>query len=230
MKTLCTRQITLSPQLGVYHAGRAGYAAKVLALGPLAYWPLLADAKDISGNGYNGDATNVVFSGSGAYFNGVNAFVNVYSAGLSAAFNGSAGTIAFAVSGVNWSDGAQRDPFVFTDAITYTNYVFMRKNVDSTLAFSYRRNGDAQKSVSTSGMPSSCHVAMTWDTSGYLRGYMNGASVGVAVALSGAWANQPALCTIGLGWGAYFAGTMKHFALFSRVLSGAEVASLAAGS
>jgi hypothetical protein len=99
---------------------KASYAyGVVMPLAPIAYYPLTGDANDISGNGFNGTPANVTWgaeAGAGASmglapsFNGTSSIVDIYSAGLSSAFNVNEFTIIMwskIASGV-WSDGALR--------------------------------------------------------------------------------------------------------------------------
>lgn len=98
------------------------YSRKVLDYSPIAYWPLNelsgSVAYDLSGNEFNGTYTGVTLGQTGIgdgdpcpLFDGANDFVNIYSAGLNAAWDQSECTIMlwFRVSGVGvWADGATR--------------------------------------------------------------------------------------------------------------------------
>jgi hypothetical protein len=85
--------------MGRLHSGGQSYAQRVLALGPVAYWPLDDAAGSAAARelvvGTAATATDVTFGAAGigdgktaATFNGTSSSVNIYSAALNAAFSG----------------------------------------------------------------------------------------------------------------------------------------------
>jgi len=110
------------------------YIAKALSYNPIAFWPFVADANDVSGNGYNGTPTaGIVFqNGTGrdgrasAYFNDAS-WIDVYSAGLAAAFNGDEIVIGgfCKQTAAALTDGDYHD-FPILYSATAGNFIFMR--------------------------------------------------------------------------------------------------------
>lgn len=223
------------------------YTNKVIALSPIAYWPLAepsgSTALDASGNGRNGSYTNVTLGQTGigdgrtaASFNGTTSFCNIYSASLNGAFTGGENTIAFWAKGTTdavWSDGINRQLFrLFVDA---SNFVRFIKGADNVLNASYVAGGVSNGiGGGTPGLTGWNHIAFTTSKVANQRKlFINGAQVGSTATVGGTWAGNLSSteCAIGAAnvtpvevWN----GVMAHAAVWSSALTPAQVASLAA--
>jgi hypothetical protein len=230
--------------LGAYHE-------RALATQParlIAYWRLNESAgtvvEDSSDANHDGTATGVTWGQGGigdgypaAGFDGVNDVINVYSAGLAGAFDGSAGTLMawFKVGVGAWTDGASRILVEFeADA---DNYVRLSKlnTPTNTLRWRYRAGGTT-KSVDKSGVSDSgwlC-VALTWDKSAnQMNAYFNGAQEGATQTGLGTWAGSLASTASVIGAISTAAanpwhGDVAHVAIWDVALSASEIAALGA--
>jgi len=222
------------------------YARRVLAIAPnniVAYWPLWEIggniAHDRSPQGNNGTYTGVILNQPGIgdsraspFFDGVNDFVNTYSAALNADFDGDEGTISVWARVANvgvWTDGVSREIVRFLgDA---NNDIFIQRTgaPNNTLGC-YRRAGGVNKGrfpVSTT--TDWFHVVMTWSvTSDQLRVFFNTieslpAQVGLNVFGSALNANQT---LIGAGSQVpvqVWHGWIAHLAVWNIPLSPAQI-------
>jgi hypothetical protein len=170
------------------------------------------------------------------YFDGVNDFVNIYSAALAAAFNGAEGTLmAWAkVSGAGvWTDGADRD-IVFLAADS-NNYLQIRRQGGSNnkIQFVRKAGGTFNTPVGALNLTTTdwIHLAFTWsETANLITAYSMGVATDAGV-VAAQWGAVPAsLARVGAHstvpenpW----SGTIAHVALFTRPLSPAQIASLA---
>ena len=216
------------------------YADKVLSYAPIAYWKLDeasgSVAADSSGNGFDGTAYGVTWGESGigdgetaALFDGINDYVNVFSAGLAAVFSFSAGTWSLWVKKTSW-DAAVR---VFLAAAASTpNRVYMSSNIYDETVGAYVGQGTAVSSKTSGGSTAWVHVALTWDASaGALVLFVDGeaqtpgsitvAAVGTLTAFS-----------LGKNYDTHYycACALAHVAVFDSVLSDAVIVDLAAVS
>lgn len=130
------------------------YQDAVLKTNPIAYWPLDDNggsvARDISGNGFNGIYSGTIFDGTLSRherpvprFPGVAAFVNIFSAGLAAAWDLDEFVILAEIKPFNtgvWTDTANRRWIRLQTDVN--NEAYMRKTtVNNTGAFVREGNG-----------------------------------------------------------------------------------------
>jgi hypothetical protein len=181
---------------------------------------------DESGSGNTGTLTNATRTASGRF-------------GRALSFNGTSALVTVA-------DSASLD---LTNAMTFSAWVnpsslsdwrtILLKEAPSGLAYglyasngsrpdAYIRVGNADiGQAGTAALPTNTwtHVAATYDGS-TLRLYINGTQVATR-AISGSVAATSGALRIGgnLFWGEYFAGLIDEVRIYSRVLSGAEIAS-----
>jgi hypothetical protein len=183
----------------------------------------------LSPNGI-GDGKNAPF------FDGVNDFVNIYSAALASAFNGAEGTLmAWAkVSGAGvWTDGTiRRVGFLAADG--NNRLYFGKSSAANTVSFGHVAGstvvaGSAGSMTSTGWLP----LALTWSkSSDAVKFYISGSQSGATLTGVGVWAGTPSATGSIIGAGDLtpanvYSGTIAHVALFTRPLSPAQIASLA---
>lgn len=222
--------------------GGAKYYRRVIGLvgqsSIVAYWPLWeaggATAYDIvhGRNGtYSGPLPGQAGIGDGrtsAYFDGVNDLADVYSAGLSGAFNGEEGT--FAMWGIVenagvWADGASRYMGYFY--VDGGNRIFINKSTVASQMTAYYIAASTTKvrtiTLSTAGW---FHAAITWTKAGdAVKAYINGVQQGATLTALGAWAGsigQATLSTVSSPW----QGRLAHGMICSRALSAGELAKI----
>jgi hypothetical protein len=224
------------------------YRAKVLALSPLAYWPLdelsgsTADnaqgtaARDGSYSGVTLNST----AGPGALnraglWDGANDHCDIYSASLAGAFNGDEGTLSvwFKVSAAGvWTDGTTRYfAYIGVDA---NNYVYMRKNSgNNAYRVEYKAGGTAKAIAVVYSATSWTHLGLTWSAAtDEVKLYQNGTKTGATGSSLGTWAGSPASTTTLIGAfnitpTSVMDGYLAHVALWSSALTGPQMASLA---
>lgn len=253
-----TVTVTATNASGSTSATSAGYTLtytqKTLATSMadlIAYWPQAessgAVVTDESGNGRNGTYVNTPTLGQSGIGDGRTAvlytaassqYANVYSAGLSAAFGYTEGTISgwfrVRVAGV-WTDGQNRNGAEFNAGNVNNRIVPYRTSTNNTLAIRYAANGVVREntSVALGGSTAWFHMAATWSRSAdQFKTYLNGAQYGATLTGLGLWAgalNSANACIaafstapVGL-WDGYSA----HVALWDTPLSAAQIAALA---
>jgi hypothetical protein len=227
-----------------------GYKKKVLGTGPFAYWPLnefsgtTAYNYGIAGltlNGLYKRDVSVMGIGAGAkpsesapYFGGADG-VNIYTAGLNAAFDPALGSMMIwgKIAAAEWADGTNRFLMnIGVDAVN--NFVSILKAIAvNSISYWYKAGGTLE-SQTTGGLTTEgwqCFV-MTWSVAAdAVIYYLNGATTGAADNTLGAWAGALAanLCNIGAQTstpGTPFVGYLAHTAIWDRVLSPVEIAAL----
>lgn len=227
------------------------YTSKVVALAPIGYWPL-AEAigstvvVDESGNGRNGvykaagepilAQTGIGDGRTSALFDGSNDFANVYTAGLSGAFNSAEGTIAiwFKVSAAGvWTDAtARRSMFLQVDVNNRIR--FEKTTTNNQLAGVYIAGGTTSTVLFTTAGPAGwTHLALTWSKSAdQMKFFVNGTQQGATQSGLGVWAG--ALSASGVTLGAATtaatqptAGYLAHAAVWASVLTPTQIATLA---
>lgn len=218
------------------------YVRKVLATNPIAYWPLSertgSVAYDVSGNGLHGalGAAQLGYAGMGdgrtaIYLPGDVDNVDVYTAGLAAAFSPSAGSSMIWATGTDavWTDGvARRLQYAYVDS---SNYVMIRRSGNYGL-YGYYTAGGTAKYKSITGIPSGLWVSVivTWSVaSDQLIVYINGQQDGAAVTGLGTWSGTISTARIGglsTSTGYTWIGQMAHGAFWNRTLSPTEAAAL----
>lgn len=232
---------TLSqPALG----GPKPYYRRILAMFPVAYWPLneasgttMTDIK----NGYNGTYTAVTLGQPGigdgltaAFFNGTSAYAQILGANLTnlaAAFNKDEFTIMawarVANAGV-WSDATQRRILYFGFSVDEANnHFYLRKNTTANQARGGRAGNAVHRAIdyTTSGPTGWFHLAMRSSmTEGAVRLYYNGAEVGTPGTGIAAIQGSIAKAQFAMTDAAYlWSGWLAHIALFNRALSPSEI-------
>lgn len=227
---------------------KKNYIGKVLSIGGdslIGYWPLWeasgTNADDRSGNDHDGEYTGVTLAdepgiGDGRrapLFDGANDYVDVYSAGLASAFDGSEGSIVFwakvEVSSV-WEDGSNHTPITFL--VDGSNYVRIRKRTtNNTLTWEYVAGGNAKTITSTSSSTAWLPLGITWSASGdAVKGYLDGSEVGSESSL-GTWSGSPSSTRSVIGatsntpaepWQGYIA----HAQLYDAALTATQISNL----
>ncbi len=226
--------------------GGQEYYQKVLALGPIAYWPLWeasgSVAYDASGNSRNG-----AYPGSGVTYgqvgvgdgrtsvalDGTNGYVNAYSTSLRDAFNGSEGSIigwAIVDSAGDWTDGNIHRPLYF--AVDGDNRVYIQKAVNNQLDFVYEAGNVTELHAKAVSSTDWMFLCITWSkTADEFLAYYNGVTVGAASTTLGTWAGNLTSTTTCLGslnttplqtW----IGRLAHWAVFTSPLTGSQVLDL----
>lgn len=225
------------------------YVDKIVATEPIAYWPQNElsgfNALDASGNGRNGSYQGGVTLGadgvgdnySSAQYNGSNGCCNVFSSSLAGAFTPAKFTIAtwlrILTAGV-WTDGTN-DCAMHIGVDTTANFVrFLKTSTNNQFQWTLISGGTTKTITKSTFSPLTWfHVAITVDlAAGQMRAYLNGAQEGATQTSLGTWAGTiaTARCQIGaqttvpaLPWN----GRIAHSALWNRVLSPSEIASIA---
>lgn len=234
--------------LNVVNAAAAAqtYAQRVAAIeaaSQLGIWPLIANANDVSPNGFNGAATAVAYSGTApdggacAVLDGSTSKIDLYGAGLAAAFNNGEITLAawckVANAGV-WTDGS--NDIAINLSASATNAVRLYKtSTNNQIQFQYYAGGTNKNLSDTSlaGATTWFHMAITVSkTADQAIAYLNGAQVGATLTGLGTWSGALASTTALIGalnttpaqvWN----GSLWYVAAWTKALSAAQVASLA---
>jgi len=231
---------------------RGHYHEKVLAMQPIAYWPLWEAsgtvAKCLVNTAQNGTYSSDVSTwpvGAGIgdgntapQFDGANDYINVFSAAFSAVFPGAVGSFAGWVRVANvgvWTDGTRRDSTIlFDDA---NNYIILRRAVaNNTYQYLYQAGG-VLGIRSAAGLANTgwVHVAMTWSdgtSANEMKCYWNAVQQGATVGALGNWAgggldpNQTLIGATTMVPANVWSGGQAHFSLFNRVLSLPEIQAL----
>ena len=197
-------------------------------------------AYDLSGNGLHGASVGVTLGepgigdGKTSYgFDGLAAYVNWYSAGLAAAFNGAEGTLMVWAKVANagvWTDGAERR-IVSLGTSGEGNVIYIRKQAGNNQLLVNRNDDVTDKFVivaisQTTWFP----VTITWSVADdQVKVYVNGAQSGSTQtglsAFTGAIVNTR--CNVGATTtvpAQVWFGNIQHVALGNRALTPAEVA------
>jgi hypothetical protein len=236
--------MNLGINLGLTRQMRSQYRSRVLALGPLAYWPLSEPSgstmTDIKG-GYNGayysgttlgqpgigdGLTSVLFNGSSGYAQISGANLTALGAAMSVAEFSIMCWLKVSGSGV-WTDGQQRRQIYFGFGTETNDHFYFRKQVDANIT-RCGRAGTTTPHIAIDHTTSTTdwfHVCMTSSISGNaVKFYFNGAQTGSTYTGPQPILGSLATVLIGAASGVYFwSGYMAHVALFSRALSAAEV-------
>lgn len=228
-------------------ANPLAYTNKVIALSPIAYWPMAESsgsvALDASGNGRDGAYTGVTLGSTGigdgrtaAGYDGATSFGNVYSASLAAAFNGAELSVAIwgkvSAAGV-WTDATSRRLFrLFADSNNYIEAY--RTTTNGQLEIDYKAGGTVKGILIASGSPTGFfHLAVTVSkVADQAKFYFNGVQSGATGTGLGIFAGAlaAASCLIGANTQtptSVWSGTEAHMAVWATPLSGAQILSLA---
>lgn len=223
------------------------YVQKVLGLdltNLLAYWPMNeasgSTANDASGNGRTGTYSGATLDfepgpdgGPAPRFDGINDYLNVFSASLQSAWNANQGSITAWVR-VNtasvWSDGlARRAVYIGLDA---SNLVTLCRGGTNNMQGTRIAAGTNKVSIGVVGPGTGwVHLAITWDQANdQFKYYQNGVQSGGTQTGIGTFSVTPTTMLVGannttgsLVWN----GQLAHVAFWKKALSSTEIASLA---
>ena len=223
-----------------------GYNRKVMAYGPIAYWPLWEAAGSVAeclvNPAQNGTYVGVTLGQNGIgdgntapFFDGTNDYVDCGTATLYGAFKPDIGT-ALVWCKVNaaavWTDGISRQA-IFTQ-YNNINYLMLKKdNEDNRAELLYKADGTTKPINITSYSNAAWFVmAVTWDKGNdQEKGFIDGVQQGPTQTGLGTW--NPANAIIRFLIGAYnttpiqaWHGWLAHAALWDRVLSPAAMLDL----
>ena len=172
--------------------------------------------------------------GAAPLFDGINDFVNIYSANFAAAFGKNEGSMAIWLRVANagvWTDAAARRACsIFVDANNFVN--ISKDSVANTLAMQYKAAGSLEPFTSNAyAVTTWLHMAVTWSLVGdYAKFYVNGVLISTG-GIIGNWTNALIAtgCAVGsanttpvLCWSGYLA----HPAIWTRPLADNEIAAL----
>ena len=226
------------------------YIDRVIGTGPIAYWPLDegsgAVARCLVNPAQNGAYTGVTlandatgpFGTPAPYFDGANDYVNVFTAALDAAFNGATGTVMTWGRVFNagvWTDAAFRQTVRLLD--DGNNYYILRK---TNVANQLQGRGNAGGGLATINAAYSStgwfFLTSTWsdgNNADEFKLFLNGAQAGAPSAVLNAWSGGGLFANstvIGAGStipDELWHGWLAHCAVWDRVLSAGEIATLA---
>ena len=234
------------PILAAAMRSRKTYADRLLASAPLVYFPLSETSGATAVNYGTLASADGAYSGvelanasgpdgvSGApYFDGVNDFVNIYSAALVGSFDGAEGTILLWLRDANWADASIR----FGMVLLYNsdNRIIIAKTVAGNIRLRFNA-GAVERVYDYSGLSGNgwFNFALTWSaTNGKFITYKNGSNA-QDLGAPGVWggALDSTYCNIGCnlntGPSNVWNGWLAHGAVWDRPLSSGEIAALAA--
>ena len=241
--------MTVGTGRALIYSGIQTYDQRVLATGPIAYWPQSETAgvtahclvNPLQDGTYNGvtlanDNTGP-FGTPAPFFDGANDYCNTFSAALSAVFNGATGSIMIWAKVANvgvWTDGLRRDAIMLRSGGDY--YYSYRNVVNNNYTYQGIVGGGAA-AVSEGGVAITdwmCQVMTFSDSNNddLLIGYRDGAAVGIPSAAMNAWGGGALNAT----WTCIGAtnttpaqvwhGWLGPCAIWNRVLTPAEIAGL----
>jgi len=218
-------------------SGHTSYAADVIARfrgSCIRYWPLDDESSNRARElvkGEHGARTGTTlgqpgFDGTSTYFDGVNDFVNIYSAVLNADFDGNNGTLVcwVRVDSDTWTDAARH--VVAHLYVDTSNRLTIRKEVNGTLGYVVVGDGTGSYAYPSTTSTEWLCLALTWNATQFVP-YIN-ATPDVAKA-KGTWSGNLAPTVVLLGADnsspAYpWLGYIAHVSLFNRALEPAEIA------
>jgi hypothetical protein len=229
-----------------------GYSSKVESESPanlLAYWQLNEGAGptagDSSGNSRTGTEvgsptwgqTGIGDGKTSVLFDGANDAIDIFSAGLQAAFDGEEGTMAWwaKVSAVgDWSDGTLRWFFyLFADGDNFVRII--KLNTNNNVQFAYRSGGTAQLSRTVAIGPTVgwFHVAITWSRAvNEVRSYLDGVEAAAVLTITddfvGSLAtNNTTLAATSNVPASVWNGYLAHAAVWDTPLTASQILNLA---
>ena len=227
------------------HEDSGAYYQRVMALNPLAYWPLWESSgstvEDISGNGYDGTYSGVTPGQAGigdghaaVLLNGTSGYISVFGAELRDAFDGAEGSMlawAKVRDSSVWADGQRREVFRFT-ASDWSDYFWYEKYTVTNAWWTRRMvNGAAQENYPVgNGTTDWICVALTWSESAdEVITYAGGSRLGDIKTGLGTWDGTLGYAYIGAAYNnntQVWDGWIAHAALFDKVLTPGQIASL----
>ena len=220
------------------------YNDKVLATGPIAYWPQSETAgvtahclvNPLQDGTYTGvtlanDNTGP-FGTPAPFYDGANDYCNILTAALNAAFNGAQGT-SMVWGKVNaagvWADATIRYlVHLFSGA---ANFIYQQKTAAvNGSQLRYIAGGVSDLVNVVNGTTDWFQYVLTWDKAGEeLRAYLNGAQFGLTQINLGVWAGALIVASIGsynLVPASPWHGWLGPVGLWDRTLTPAEVATV----
>lgn len=227
---------------------QGNYKSRVLGTAPanlIAYWPLNEISGTVADNAegtaardgtYTGVALNnstFTDGGPAGLWDGANDFVNIFTASLTAALNGSEGTIAIwgKVSGVGvWTGGVQRR--LFRLLIDGNNQINLTKPTSNNqLSVNYASTGASLTRTIATSTTGWFHLVITWSKSAdEVKAYFGGTQSGATLTGLGVWTGALFSAWIGANTGVpaqVWDGYLAHAALWTTPLSAAQVLALA---
>lgn len=222
------------------------YKQRVRDTAPIGYWPLDelsgGTAIDLSGNGRNGAHTGVTLlqpgmgdGGTSPLYDGVNDYTNIYSAGLAGAFSKDEGSVAVwakvAGAGV-WTDATNRRIIHLRTDVS-NRLLIGRPTASNLLQFLYVAGGTTKTVNLTTSAVDWLHVVLTWSkATDQMKAYAAGAQTGTTQTALGTWVGALNSTNSNIGStdttpNAVWSGTLAHAAIWTRVLTAAEIAELA---
>lgn len=229
-----------------------GYSEQVKSIfgsSIIAYYPMDeltgTTAIDASGHGYNGTYSGVTLGQTGIgdgktapTFDGLNDFLNIYSAGLAGAMTWQEGTISLwckVDSAADWIDSTVRRLFYISDDTTHNVIYIYKKSAANGIYAGYIGNSTADAmAFDKINATKWIHVAITWSLAGdYFKLYLNGSQQDVAQTTIGTWSSAPTArymnvgCQDSASGSIPWKGSLAHFAVGNAALSDAQIARLA---
>lgn len=241
--------VLLTPRLlaGVLGGTALNYsqkAAAIIAGSAIGWWkiaePSGTTALDSSGNGRNGTHTSVTLAQTGigdgltaGSYPGTGCNTDIYSAGLAAAFSGTAGFVHlwFQASGAAiYTDGTE-DRFI-TIQVDASNLLYIRKpTTNNQIDWRFTAGGTGTIRSKASISPTAwTALGLTWG-GGNAQAYYNGVAEGAAWAF-GTWAGSPAATSTVIGAATNTStspasGLLAHVILGTTKLTDAQMLALA---
>lgn len=226
------------------------YVDKVIATGPLVYFPQAEVAGLVSTeviNGWDGAYTGVTLNDPAGQpsidgepvgrYDGINDIDDLFTAQLAAAFNGAEGTMAFWLRMLNigvWTDTVVRVAGRIRSTVA-GSVVDIRKSAgNNRLEFLYNAGGvGGTRVVAPFNSVVWFHCTLTWSAiANQAIAYIDGAQQGAVIAPVGVWAGVP--INTGTLVGAFnnvpvfvTNGWIAHTAIWTRPLTPAEVLEVA---
>lgn len=222
------------------------YTEKVEGYNPIAYWVLGeaagATAVDqINSPAQDGAYTGVTLGQPGIgdgntcpLFDGLNDYVDCFTATLAGVFDGTEGTLAIWAKVFNvgvWTDSAWR--YTCSPFTNASNLAFIaRAGVNNEMRYRYRPNG-INEQVNQAGLTSVVfnHYAITWtDTGDEMRAFFNGIQQGPTQTGLNTWAGAITRFVIGAFTtvpGSPWYGWLAHCAVWDTPLTQPQIADLA---
>lgn len=232
----------------------SSYIEKVLALSPIAYWPLNETSGAVADNAEETAARDGAYTGvtlndaAGPdyqpvpLFDGANDFCNIYGTNpnnLDDVFDFDEGSVSIWAKVYNagvWTDGIRRSIFRVFDSAA--NFIYFYKNtVSNQIRWQFVTGGAAD--IGSSATVSSTdwvHIGVTWSiTSGEYNQYINGvATVDSPIAFSTPNTATHPFSSNAVITGSYtttpanvYYGWLAHPAVFDSALSAADILALA---
>lgn len=227
--------------------GGGTYIDKVLGYGPIAYWVLNEAAGGTAADQVNSPLQDGAYTGvtladtlgpdnvnSAPLFDGVNDYVDIYTATLDGVFDGAEGTMAIWARVFNagvWADGTWRLAlYLREDVNNRTN--FQKAGGSATLHHEYTAGGVLdQVNSGVVAYTNWFHLAGTWSaTADETEFFINGASIGTRNTL-GVYVGSLTAAVTNIGAKGQpsdvWHGWLAHCAIWDSVLTGPQILDLA---